>query len=40
LSFVPKKIQPLEGMYVEDVDISAKLEKLSFLSRFTGSNAN
>jgi redox-sensing transcriptional repressor len=38
LSFVPKKIQPMEGMHVEDVDISAKLEKLSFLSRFSAGN--
>lgn len=40
LSFVPKKIQPLEGMYIEDVDISAKLEKLSFLSRFSVRNGS
>ena len=34
LNFVPKKITPPQGMYVEDVDFSAKLEKLSFLSHF------
>lgn len=33
LNFVPKKIIPPEGIFIEDVDISAKLEKLSFLSR-------
>jgi redox-sensing transcriptional repressor len=33
INFVPKKISPLKGMYVEDVDISAKMEKLSFLLR-------
>jgi redox-sensing transcriptional repressor len=40
LSFVPKKIQPPEGMHIEDVDISAKLEKLSFLSRFKAITEN
>lgn len=34
LNFVPKKVQAPEGMYLEDIDISAKLEKLSYLSRF------
>lgn len=38
LNFVPKKIQPPEGMFIEDVDISAKLEKLSFLSRLITAN--
>jgi redox-sensing transcriptional repressor len=34
LNFVPKKVQAPNGMHVEDIDISAKLEKLSYLSRF------
>jgi len=34
LNFVPKKVQAPDGMYLEDIDISAKLEKLSYLSRF------
>ena len=34
LNFVPKKVQAPEEMYLEDIDISAKLEKLSYLSRF------
>jgi redox-sensing transcriptional repressor len=33
INFVPKKINPVKGMCVEDVDISAKMEKLSFLLR-------
>jgi redox-sensing transcriptional repressor len=33
LNFVPKRIHPPEGAFVEHIDISAKLEKLSFLSR-------
>jgi redox-sensing transcriptional repressor len=32
LNFVPKRITPAEGGYVESIDIAAKLEKLSFLS--------
>jgi len=36
LNFVPKKIQPQGDIFVEEVDISAKLEKLSFLNRFQG----
>jgi redox-sensing transcriptional repressor len=35
LNFVPKKIQEPDGMYIEDIDISGKLEKLSYLTRFT-----
>lgn len=31
LNFVPKHLVPLEGMFIEQVDISAKLEKLSYL---------
>ncbi len=31
LNFVPKHLIPPEGMFIEQVDISAKLEKLSFL---------
>ena len=31
LNFVPRLINHVPGIYVEDVDISAKLEKLSFL---------
>jgi redox-sensing transcriptional repressor len=34
LNFVPKQIHAPEGMYVENVDFSAKMEKLSFLTRF------
>ncbi|MBP1723720.1 MAG: Redox-sensing transcriptional repressor rex [Deltaproteobacteria bacterium] len=33
VNFVPKKIHPLKDMHVEDVDISDKMEKLSFLLR-------
>lgn len=33
LNFVPKRVVPPPGGYVEDIDISARLEKLSFLSR-------
>jgi redox-sensing transcriptional repressor len=33
LNFVPKRIDPPAGCFVEPMDISAKLEKLSFLSR-------
>jgi len=32
LNFVPKRVQPPPGGYVEEIDISARLEKLSFLS--------
>lgn len=35
LNFVPKKVQAPDGMYIEDIDISGKLEKLSYLTRFT-----
>jgi redox-sensing transcriptional repressor len=33
LNFVPKTLVVPEGCFVENIDISAKLEKLSFLSR-------
>jgi redox-sensing transcriptional repressor len=33
LNFVPKRITPPPGGYVESIDIAAKLEKLSFLSQ-------
>jgi redox-sensing transcriptional repressor len=33
LNFVPKRVLPPPGGHVEDIDISAKLEKLSFLGR-------
>jgi redox-sensing transcriptional repressor len=33
LNFVPRHVISPPGVYVEDVDLSAKLEKLSFLSR-------
>jgi redox-sensing transcriptional repressor len=33
LNFVPKRINPAQGGYVESIDIAAKLEKLSFLSQ-------
>ena len=33
LNFVPKTLTVPEGCFVEHIDISAKLEKLSFLSR-------
>jgi redox-sensing transcriptional repressor len=36
LNFVPKRVQPPPGGYVEDIDISARLEKLSFLSQADG----
>jgi redox-sensing transcriptional repressor len=32
LNFVPKRLSPPEGCFVENTDISAKLEKLSFLA--------
>jgi redox-sensing transcriptional repressor len=34
LNFVPKQVHAPQGMYVEAVDFSAKMEKLSFLNRF------
>jgi len=33
LNFVPSRVDPPPGGYVEEIDISAKLEKLSFLGR-------
>jgi redox-sensing transcriptional repressor len=36
LNFVPKQVHAPEGMYVENVDFSGKMEKLSFLTRFGG----
>ena len=33
INFVPKKLQPFKGMYIEDIDIAAKMEKISFLLR-------
>lgn len=33
LNFVPQRINAPSGVFIEDVDLSAKLEKLSFLSR-------
>jgi len=36
LNFVPKRVAPPPGCFVEHMDISAKLEKLSFLSRREG----
>lgn len=33
LNFVPKTLVPPPGMFIEDVDISSKLEKLSFLAK-------
>lgn len=33
LNFVPQRINAPDDVFVEDVDLSAKLEKLSFLSR-------
>ena len=33
LNFVPKQVHGLEGMYVENVDFAARMEKLSFLNR-------
>jgi redox-sensing transcriptional repressor len=33
LNFVPKRVNPPAGVHVEDVDLAARLEKLSFLSR-------
>ncbi|MDZ4165473.1 MAG: redox-sensing transcriptional repressor Rex [Smithellaceae bacterium] len=35
LNFVPKHVNAPEGVYLEDVDLSAKLEKLSFLNKLT-----
>jgi redox-sensing transcriptional repressor len=34
LNFVPKQLPYIKGIYTENVDISAKMEKLSFLNRF------
>ena len=36
LNFVPKQVHDQKGVYVENVDFSARLEKLSFLNRFGG----
>ena len=36
LNFVPKRVVAPEGCFVEHMDISAKLEKLSFLSQREG----
>ncbi len=36
LNFVPKHVKPPKGVCVEDVDLAAKLEKLSFLRRLKG----
>ncbi len=33
LNFVPKRVQPPLGGYVEEIDIAGRLEKLSFLSQ-------
>ncbi len=33
LNFVPKRLTPPEGCFVEQIDFAAKLEKLSFLGR-------
>jgi redox-sensing transcriptional repressor len=33
LNFVPRRVAPPDGCHVEDIDITAKLEKLSFLGR-------
>lgn len=33
LNFVPKRVTPPAGVHIEDVDLSARLEKLSFLLR-------
>lgn len=33
LNFVPKRVKAPAGCYIEHIDMSAKLEKLSFLSR-------
>lgn len=33
LNFVPRRVKPPDGCFVEHLDISAKLEKLSFLMR-------
>ena len=37
LNFVPKQVHAPEGMFVENVDFAARLEKLSFQSRFGSS---
>jgi len=37
LNFVPKNVIAPLGVYVEDVDLSAKLEKLSFLNKLMNS---
>jgi redox-sensing transcriptional repressor len=36
LNFVPKQLPELKGVYTENIDISAKMEKLSFLYHFGG----
>jgi redox-sensing transcriptional repressor len=36
LNFVPKHINPPQGCFVEDIDITARLEKLSFLALSQG----
>jgi redox-sensing transcriptional repressor len=40
INFVPKKINPVRGIYLEDIDISAKMEKISFLLRAKNGEAN
>ena len=40
INFVPKKLQPVKGMYIEDIDIAAKMEKISFLVRTNPNGAN
>jgi len=34
LNFVPKRVAPPAGTFLEEVDLTAKLEKLSFLGRY------
>ena len=40
INFVPKKINQVRGIYLEDIDISAKMEKISFLLRAKNGEAN
>ncbi len=39
LNFVPRQLPDIKAVYTENIDISAKMEKLSFLNRF-GENGN
>ncbi len=39
VNFVPKRVTPPDGGWVEEIDIAARLEKLSFLAKMSGAGA-